>query len=256
MMAGSKAGDVVTCEIGGVSVLLNVDSKVWPGETMSFERWRAESYATKEPDTIAWIDSFVREGDVLYDVGANIGQYGLYAAKRLKGNCRVLAFEPEALNYARLNQNVVLNGLSETITGYCLAITDRTGLDYFYVKAFAPGASLHTYGRPVTQCEMPFTPKNRQGTMGVSLDDLTRRFGLPFPNHIKVDVDGLEEQVVRGAARVLADARLKSVLIEVCMYQDVASRIKNLFFEAGWTLHNARAIDYTEGKVQNLIFTR
>ena len=69
-------------------------------------------------------------------------------------------------------------------------------------------------------------------------------------------MDGLEEQVVRGATRVLADARLKSVLIEVCMYQDVASRIKALFFEAGWTLHNADVIDYTEGKVQNLIFTR
>ena len=146
-MGEEKMGDVVTCEIGGVSVLLNVDSEVWPGETMSFERWRADSYATKEPDTIAWIDSFVREGDVLYDIGANIGQYGLYAAKRLNGNCRVLAFEPEALNYARLNQNIVLNGLSEVITAYCLAITDRTGLDFFYVKAFAPGASLHTYGQ-------------------------------------------------------------------------------------------------------------
>ena len=67
---------------------------------------------------------------------------------------------------------------------------------------------------------------------------------------------GLEEQVARGAARVLNDARLKSVLIEVCMYQDVASRVKSLFFAAGWTLHNADVIDYTEGKVQNLIFTR
>jgi len=255
-MAADKMGDVVSCRIGDVSVLLHVDSEVWPGETMSFERWRADTYATKEPDTIAWIDSFVHEGDVLYDVGANIGQYGLYAAKRLNGNCRVLAFEPEALNYARLNRNIVLNGLSEAITAHCLAITDRTGMDFFYVKAFAPGASLHTYGRPVTQCEKPFTPKNRQGMMGVSLDDLTGRFGLPFPTHIKVDVDGLEEQVARGASLVLGDARLKSVLIEVCMYQDVASRIKNLFFAAGWTLHNADVIDYTEGKVQNLIFTR
>jgi FkbM family methyltransferase len=255
-MGGEQRNGVVTCQVGKVSVLLNVDSAIWPGEKMSFERWRADSYATKEPDTIEWINSFVREGDVLYDVGANIGQYGLYAAKRLNGKCRVLAFEPEALNYARLNQNIVLNRLSEVISSYCLAITDRTGLDFFYVQAFAPGASLHTYGRPVTQCEKPFAPRNRQGMMGVSLDDLTGRFGLPFPNHIKVDVDGLEEQVVRGAARVLRDPRLRSVLIEVCMYQDVAARIKALFFEAGWTLHNVHAIDYTEGIVQNLIFVR
>ena len=47
-MAVDKMGDVVSCKIGGVSVLLNVDSEVWPGETKSFERWRAESYAIKE----------------------------------------------------------------------------------------------------------------------------------------------------------------------------------------------------------------
>src|ERR1044071_9834964 len=74
---GETMDQVVTCEVGGVSVLLNVDPEVWEGETRNFERWRADTYATKEPDTIAWIDQFVQEGDVLYDVGANIGLYSL-----------------------------------------------------------------------------------------------------------------------------------------------------------------------------------
>jgi len=247
---------VVSCDIGGVSVLLNVDPEVWEGAPRNFEQWRAETYATKEPDTIAWIDTFVRKGDVLYDIGANIGQYGLYAARRLKGDCRVFAFEPEALNYARLNQNIVLNGLSDCMTAYCLAVTDRTALDYFYVQSFAPGASLHNFGRPVAQGEKPFPPKNRQGMMGVPLDDLTGRFGLPFPTHIKIDVDGIEEQIVRGAERTLADPRLKSVLIEVYMHEDVARRIKELFFKAGWSLHNADLVAYTPGTAQNLIFSR
>jgi hypothetical protein len=42
---------------------------------------RAVSMFTKEPETIAWIDEYVKEGDVFYDVGANIGNYSLYAAK-------------------------------------------------------------------------------------------------------------------------------------------------------------------------------
>ena len=127
-MAGEKRNGVVTCRIGGVSVLLNVDSEVWPGETMSFERWRADSYATKEPNTIEWIHiSFCYRAMCSMTLGPTSGSTGLDAAKRLNGKCRVLAFEPEALNYARLNQNVVLNGLSEAVTGYCLAITDRTG---------------------------------------------------------------------------------------------------------------------------------
>jgi FkbM family methyltransferase len=246
----------VTCEVNGVSVLLDVEPEAQEGEARNFEQWRADTYATKEPDTIAWIDAFFQPGDVIYDIGANIGQYALYAAKRLGGNCRVFAFEPEALNYAKLNRNIVLNGLSETVTACCLAVADRTALDFFYVKAFAPGASLHAYGRPVTQGEKPFPPKNRQGTMGVSLDDLTGRFALPFPNHVKIDVDGIEERIIRGAAQTLADPRLKSVLVEVFMQENVAPRIKEAFFRKNLILYNADAIDYTPGIVQNLIFRR
>ena len=249
-------GKVVECSIGGVKVLLDVEPETAEGETRNFEQWRADTYATKEPDTIAWIDSFVHPGDVLYDVGANIGQYGLYAARRLQGKCRVFAFEPEALNYAKLNRNIVLNGLTGEVTAYCLAITDRTALDTFYVKSFAPGAALHTWGRPVTQGEAAFEPKNRQGSMGVTIDDLTERFGLPFPTHIKVDVDGIEESVVRGARRALTDRRLKTVLIEVFMYGDIARRIQEAFYAAGFVLHNAATVDYKPGIVQNLIFIR
>jgi FkbM family methyltransferase len=249
-------GQAVKCSIGSVTVLLDVEAEAAEGETKNFEKWRADTYATKEPDTIRWIDSFVRPGDVLYDVGANIGQYALYAARRLEGKCRVLAFEPEALNYAKLNRNIVLNGLTEKVTAYCLAVADRTAIDYFYVKSFAPGAALHTWGRPVTQGEAAFPPKNRQGTMGVSLDDLTERFGLPFPAHIKVDVDGIEESVVKGARKVLADRRLKTVLIEVFMHGDTARRIEAVFLAEGFALSNAETVDYAPGIVQNLIFVR
>jgi len=249
-------GQIITCEVNEVSVLLDVEPEAQEGEARNFEQWRADTYATKEPDTIAWIDAFIRPGDTLYDVGANIGQYALYAAGRLRGNCRVFAFEPEALNYAKLNRNIVLNGLSETVTAYCLAVTDRTALDLFYVKTFAPGASLHAYGRPVTQGEKPFPPKNRQGAMGVSLDDLTGRFALPFPAHVKIDVDGIEEQIVQGAARMLSDPRLRSVLVEVFMHGEAAPRIQEAFFRKDFILHNADALDYTPGIVQNLIFRR
>jgi len=249
-------GTVVTCRIGQESVLLDLDSTESQGATRNHELWRAETYATKEPDTIAWIDEFFREGDVVYDVGANIGQYSLYAARRLHGQCAVHAFEPEALNYAKLNRNIVLNGLTGVIVPYCLAISDETRLDTFYVQSFAPGAALHTFGRPVTQGERPFEAQNQQGTMAVSIDDLTGRFGMPFPNHVKVDVDGLEEKVVAGAETALDDDRLRSVLIEVFMYEEVAARITDVFCRHGFVLHNATDVDYTEGIVQNLIFTR
>ena len=52
---------------------------------------RIKTYATKEPETLQWIDEF-EKGSVLWDIGANIGLYSLYAAKSRQ--CRVIAFEP------------------------------------------------------------------------------------------------------------------------------------------------------------------
>ena len=248
---------IITCAVGNETILLDLD-KEEGGETRerNWEHWRAQTYTTKEPDTLAWIDAFLKEGDVIYDIGANIGQYSLYAAKRLEGCCQILAFEPEALNYAKLNKNIVLNGLSDSITAYCLAITDRTAIDAFYVKSFSPGASLHALGRPVGQGDVPFVAQHRQGMLGVSLDDLVGTFSLPFPNHIKIDVDGIEDLIVQGARNTMADPRLQSVLIEVYIYRDIASQIREVFFQHGFCLYNVDAVQYEPGTAQNLIFTR
>lgn len=248
---------VMNCKVGEETILLDVDSdEATATRERNWELWRAETYTTKEPDTIAWIDAFFRSGDVFYDVGANIGQYSLYAAKRLGSDCRVLAFEPEALNYAKLNRNIVVNGLSEPITAYCLAVAGVTGFDTFYVKAFSPGASLHAFGQPIGQGDEAFEPRHRQGMLGVSLDDLVGRFALPFPNHIKIDVDGIEDQIIYGAERVLGDSRLKSALVEVYMHKDIAAQIEQVFDRHQFALYNADAVTYEPGTAQNLIFVR
>lgn len=250
-------GKALAVKVGAQTIFLDVEThEESPQGLKNFELWRAKTYSTKEPDTLAWIDSFFRAGEVIYDVGANIGQYSLYAAKRLRGECQVLAFEPEALNYAKLNRNIVLNGLVGTIIPYCLAVTERTGVDRFFVKTFAPGAALHALHRPVTQGEERFVPQNQQGVMGVSLDDLTGRFGLAFPNHIKIDVDGIEALIVRGAAKTLDSRALRSVLIEVYMYERVAEEIREAFLGHGFSLHNAAGVDWKAGTAQNLIFVR
>ena len=249
-------GNTIICKVGEESILLDIDSEIQGDGERNHELWRVETYATKEPDTIEWINLFFQQGDVIYDIGANIGQYSLYAAKRLKGNCKIFAFEPEALNYAKLNKNIVLNDLTESITAYCLAIADKMELDLFYVQRFKPGAALHSWKKPETQGEKPFFPQNKQGMIAVSLDDLTDQFSLTFPNHIKIDVDGIEELIIDGARNTLLDRRLKSVLVEVFMYKETASHIKDAFYKSGFILHNADLIDYKPGIVQNLIFKR
>lgn len=71
--------------------------------------WRASNFSTKEPETLNWIDTFTDGKSLFIDVGAHIGQYSLYAAK--KNRCAVIAIEPDPINYAKLTQNIDLNDL-------------------------------------------------------------------------------------------------------------------------------------------------
>ena len=72
---------------------------------------RAKTFLTKEPDTIEWIEKF-NEKDVFLDVGANIGIYSLYAAKKVS---KVWALEPESLNYAMLNLNILITNYHQKL---------------------------------------------------------------------------------------------------------------------------------------------
>ncbi|MEE2753813.1 MAG: FkbM family methyltransferase [Candidatus Latescibacterota bacterium] len=249
-------GTVKECSVRGVDILLDVDTEDESSEVRNYEMWRVGHYDHKEPDTLDWIDNHFQQGDTVFDVGANIGQYSLYAAKRLGMDLRILAFEPEALNFAKLNRNIVLNGMIDIVVPYPIAISNRTAVDTFYSKTFAVGASLHALGRQITQGEVAFAPQNKQGIVSSSLDDLTTTFGLPMPNHIKVDVDGIEDLIVEGATGLFERPELQTFLIEVYMHGDIAQRVRNGFEAGGFVLSNEADTDFTIGVVQNLIFTR
>jgi len=167
--------------------------------------WRAETLLSKEPATIAWIDTFDK-GDVFWDVGANVGIYSLYAAK-IRGAV-TLAFEPASFNYALLCDNVHLNDLDVQIAPYNLAFSGQTQLGRLKLDDDEPGIAFATV-------EEKSEGRFEQSILVFSVDDFIARFSPPFPTHIKIDVDGLEEKVVEGARRTFADRRLKSLLVEV-----------------------------------------
>jgi FkbM family methyltransferase len=174
--------------------------------------WRATTAMTKEPGTVAWIAGFQR-GEILVDIGANVGIYSLCAA-RFRG-ARVFAFEPESQNYALLNENIYRNALQDEVTAYCLALSDRTRFDLLHLTQFEPGGACHSFGASVDPDLLPRRSAFRQGCFATKLDDLVEQGVIPLPQHVKIDVDGFEHQVVRGAQATFRDPRLKSVLIEL-----------------------------------------
>lgn len=175
---------------------------------------RAIQLLSKEPATIWWITHYVSPGDVFYDIGANIGVFSLFAAA--KRDATVLAFEPMCTNYDILNTNIHLNKLDDKITAYNIAIHDRLLVSHLNVSKFMPGKAGHAFARQFAGSLFEkFEPEFRQGMVGYSIDDLVEILNLPFPNHIKVDVDGNEPLIVDGMKKTLADRRLKSLALEL-----------------------------------------
>lgn len=177
-----------------------------------FTKWRVDSLFTKEPDTIEWIRGF-QAGEVFVDIGANVGMYTIWAAKTR--GVRTFAFEPESQNYALLYRNIVMNGLTETVVAYCLALSDTTAYSLLHLSQFQLGGSCHTFGEKVDHRLEQRDSKISQGSVSTTLDQLVADGVLPVPRHIKIDVDGLEHKVLAGCRGVLADRRLKSVLVEI-----------------------------------------
>ena len=176
-------------------------------------RVRAETFSTKEPETLGWIDDF-SSGTILWDIGGNLGLYSLYTA--LKDNtAKVYTFEPSVFNLEILARNIVLNGLQNQITIIPMALSEKSGTDILHMSTTAWGGAMSTfgqkYGHDGEQMDEVFSYK----LPSCSLDDLTDYFGIEQPNAIKMDVDGIEHLILKGGESILKSAQLKTILIEV-----------------------------------------
>lgn len=209
--------------------------------------WRAESFHEEEPETVAWLDALTPD-DVLWDVGANVGMYAVYAA-RFAG-CRVFAFEPEAQNNALLIENIALNGVGRHCVPVNVPLSDRAGFGYLDVRYVTKGGAYNHFadGRAGEQAYAPEAaetagqgPVARQLLYGCSIDQLAGDGCFAFPTHLKIDVDGLEAAIIDGAMQTLRDLRLKGVLIEInkASARDIA--IPGILQEAGFELVSDRS---------------
>ncbi|MDV7340812.1 FkbM family methyltransferase [Terasakiella sp. A23] len=178
----------------------------------SLPLWRAETLLTKEPETIEWIDS-MEDGDVLFDIGANVGIYTIYAG--IKKSVKVKAFEPLAANYFLINRNIEENNLFENVQAFCLALNDKDMLGSFHVQNTGFGSAVSSFDVPIDHNGDQFEAKFEQGMVGMTLDNFVEKFEPDFPTHIKIDVDGIEDKIIKGALKTLSDARVKSVSIEL-----------------------------------------
>jgi FkbM family methyltransferase len=173
-------------------------------------RFRIATFATKEPETLAWIDT-IPARSVMWDVGANIGLYSCYAAKAR--SCRVIAFEPSVFNLELLARNVHLNRLTDRVTIVPLPLCEHVADSTLNMTTTQWGGALSSFG-----VEHGFDGKALNKvfefrTLGLSGDEFVTKLGVPYPDYIKMDVDGIEHLILRGAGEVLK--RVRSVQVEI-----------------------------------------
>jgi FkbM family methyltransferase len=184
----------------------------------------------KEPFTVEWIQRSIKPGDVFYDIGANVGAYSLIAAKASGNGARIFAFEPTAPSFYDLSRNVILNGCAVSVVPLPLALWSDNGPLSFTSRPPVAGAAQHRITRGFAS-EEPDTAT----VLGVRLDDLVERFGLPAPTHAKIDTDGYELDVLRGAERTLSRPEWRSIIVELDRNETNRNRqIKKLLADCGF----------------------
>ena len=201
--------------------------------------WRVETYSTKEPETLEWIDCITKNA-VVWDIGANIGLYSIYAAKKM--GCSVYAFEPSVFNLEILARNIYLNKLGDKVCIVPLALSDQMSVSSMLMTSTEWGGALSSFGKEFGWDGKAINQKFDYNMIGVSMDDVVNKLNIPLPEYIKMDVDGLEHFILKGGVYVLS--QVKEILIEVNDdFVEQAEQCNALLKQAGLTLKEKRHSD-------------
>lgn len=173
-------------------------------------KFRVDSFSTKEPETLEWIDS-IPTGSVLWDIGANVGLYSCYAAKSCK--CRVYSFEPSVFNLELLARNIYINDLVDQVVIIPLPLSDSLKISTLNMTSKDWGGALSTFGENYGDDGKTLDKVFSFSTIGMSIEQAVRLLNIPQPSHIKMDVDGLEHLILAGGGAVLK--KVSELAIEV-----------------------------------------
>jgi FkbM family methyltransferase len=213
--------------------------------------WQALGHEFIEPELLDFIDT-IPASSTIYDIGARTGIFTVYAA------CRVVAFEPEAVNFSVLTKHAFLNRSRSQYTMQCfnLALFDRTGLSNMFIKKYEAGGHLKILGQPKeVGASETFEPGHVQPVLTFTLDDFLEHTQLQFPEYIKIDVDCSELQVLLGLSSVLRSPRLKSVFRELEENKPETALCIAALEVAGLSLSYKKQVqNYSD--LNNLIFNR
>ena len=178
--------------------------------------WRVDTFHTKEPETLEWIDTFDKSGDfIFWDIGANIGLYSIYNSLKHKKS-QTISFEPSTSNLRVLSRNISINNLFDRIKIFTVPLTK--GENKFLIMKegeFQEGGALNSFGENFDFEGKKFSSKMNYQIYGTNINYLIDNKILDIPDYIKIDVDGIEHLILEGGNKYLSNKKIKSLSIEI-----------------------------------------
>lgn len=164
-------------------------------------------FGSFEPDETHYFKTIIRPEDVCFDIGGNVGFFSMLMAK-CASRGKVHVFEPIPLNAALIGANAALNHFGNLQINN-VAVGSEKGSLPFSVSVDSAYSSLHPTDR--------IAEENTITVPVVTIDGYIAEQGIARVDIMKVDVEGAEDMVIRGAERLLSDParRPRSVLLEL-----------------------------------------
>jgi FkbM family methyltransferase len=168
----------------------------------SSQTWTAAVTGRYSEDAISTVKPYLRPGSVIVDVGASLGLFAIpagLAAQRVGGN--LVAFEPVPSNVRYIRRNVTLNGLDGVVDVRPVGLANRSGLLEMRVEGAGAGNAAVVSGLS----QDVVTHMQQGGLRGFVRAPVSRLDDeeLPSCSVIKIDVEGLELEVLAGAAELI-----------------------------------------------------
>ena len=178
--------------------------------------WRVDTYFSKEPETLEWIDSFEKKENLIFwDIGANIGLYSIYNSLK-NPKSTTIAFEPSSSNLRVLTRNISINNLEKNIKVVPIPLTNKENIFQEMNEGhFIEGGALNSFGEKFDFEGKEFKPTMKYNLLGTTMNYFIENSILDIPDYIKIDVDGIEHLILEGGDKFLNDKKVKSLSIEI-----------------------------------------
>jgi FkbM family methyltransferase len=203
----------LTIEIYGVNheISLYIDSEKYAHRSILELLLQNKLY---ESETVTFITQYLQAGDCFVDIGAHVGYFSLLAAALVGEQGQVVAFEPEAVNYDALQQNIALNGF-KNITSFPCALGETHKASQLFIN------QDNDAGHALWDVALhPFNQKSRLACTTrqvevLTLDSVLENLRPKLVKMVKIDTEGSEFNILQGAIRTILTCNIPYIICEI-----------------------------------------